>query len=185
LLKDDARAPSGITTSLLLDPERDFVVMNLARQGTGDDISRVTFEEYEESNGAWVPKRWNNTFFGVGGVVSTANVSLVSDFELNVPIEPQEFKLEFPRGTWVTEEENSAGYIVKDGGKRRQITGDELVSGATYEDFANSETGGLAALKEGERRQRFWLLLAVPTTLGAAIVYFLIRRTKSKRLLSR
>ena len=70
--------------------------------------------------------------------------ALVDDFVFNEHVDPKEFDLEFPPGTWVTELESPTTYIVREGGKRRTITETELRSGNPYENFLKTEPGELA-----------------------------------------
>jgi len=101
---------------------------------------QTEFLEFRQSDENWVPLRWKSS-----QVTGTINGSLVSEFALNGPVDPKEFELEFPPGTWVTETASPTTYIVKEVGKRRAITTNESFSGKKYEDFLRSETGDLAA----------------------------------------
>jgi len=133
-----------ITTSLFLDPERDFVVMAMMRQHQGAELYRLAFDEYKRSGGDWVPVRWTSTFYGANGSVGTRDAISVTRFDINGPSDRKEFELEFPPGTWAHDKESgSHGYIAKEGGKKRLITRPELASGATYEDFLETDTGML------------------------------------------
>jgi hypothetical protein len=139
LLKDNPRPLSDIVVSLFLDPERDFVLMRQTLDAKGVECGRIEFLEYKQTDANWVLIRWKST-----QVTGSIDGSHVSEFALNDPVDPKEFKLEFPAGTWVSETVSPTMYIVKEAGKRRIITRNELISGKKYEDFLKTDTGALA-----------------------------------------
>src|SRR5262249_40761527 len=141
LLKDEPLPLSGRVVSLYLDPRREFIVMKqtYTYQAEGMKGLQTEFLEYGQSEENWVPLRWKST-----QVTGTINGSLVNEFVLNEPVDPKEFELEFPPGTWLTETASPTTIIVKEGGKRRAITTNEAFSGKKYEDFLRTDTGALA-----------------------------------------
>jgi hypothetical protein len=143
LLQGEAQTPSRTLTSLSVDPERAFALMRVTWQDKdGKEFGRIAFHEYRNNHADWVPARWTTTFG------STKSASVVADCQVNPRIVPEDLELEFPPGTLVDVRDTRETYIAKDGGKRRLITREELLSGSTYEDFLETESGILAPGKD-------------------------------------
>jgi hypothetical protein len=144
LLKDEPWGPSQISMSLFLDPARDFLVMSQLVEGNKNaTLSCLTFLDYRQQNGDWVPVRWMTTFGNGAGEDARRNAPRVTEFSLGEKIDPREFELEFPPGTWVLESGRPTSYLVKEGGKQRTITRKEQ-SVAKFEQLMQTETGTLA-----------------------------------------
>jgi hypothetical protein len=176
LLREEPETPTGLGTSLFVDPERDFVVMARTVESRNGEQYRLSFHEYTKCDGEWAPLRWTTTFFGAQGSVSTDGASTVAEFSLNEPVEPSEMDVEFPAGTWVTEWDTGEMYILKEGGAKRRITTQELVAGATYDQLLRSETGGISFSPNDNGRPSGKALVAVTLAFGLVGLAWIIRR---------
>jgi hypothetical protein len=68
---------------------------------------------------------------------------IVRKWEINVPVNPSEFELEFAPGTIVNNHraESRYRYVVTQGGGERIITGAEFQRGAPYDELLRTESG--------------------------------------------
>jgi hypothetical protein len=178
LLRDDQQKPSDNVTSIYVDRERDFLPMCMTRERNGSELYRVTFGEYERDGDEWVPMHWKASVFLGDGSVGIASASTVEKFAINGPVDSGEFELEFPPGTWVKDQESRTGYVMLDGGEKRQITHDELVSGAKYEDFLRTETGAARGAPAVGGAKLPWLWIVSGATAAAAVILFTLRKLK-------
>jgi hypothetical protein len=72
-------------------------------------------------------------------------------YEINPKTSPEDFTIEFPAGTWVTDEMQGIDYIVRPGGEKRLITMAEKTAQLSYEQLLNSETGEVVPAAGGEK----------------------------------
>lgn len=153
---------------LWLDLGHDFVPLRDVFYSRGKVVLQIDWTEYKTAAGTLVPVAWK--IQEIKGAVRKVFSSKALAWALNSPIAPDEFKLDFPAGTWVVDRRsrdktgNPSQYIVKATGKR-VISPDELAS-KTYQEL-NAETTGL------------WMLpIAVFAITGIALILFCYKRRK-------
>ncbi|MEX2120778.1 MAG: sigma-70 family RNA polymerase sigma factor [Pirellulales bacterium] len=158
---DQRMAGRGLRFSLVVDPERGFLpVQVMTRHAADADPSTQTEIEYskDEEQDAWHPSRWQFTHFGrmadgsAPATVQSRRSAKVSRFELNPRINDEAFAFDFPPGTRVNDRRDAdrkgwVTYLVRLDGSRRVITQDEMNSRATHEQLMATETG--EAVPEG------------------------------------
>lgn len=178
-LKEVGTDPRFPITSVWLDPERDFVVVRMVQDSPTGPLSQLTFEEFRQTENGWVPLKWTKTSLNSDGSVSTSCRASVRHFTLNVLMDEKEFELEFPPGTWVTDGREKTRYILKEGGEKRIILGEELVGQASYEQLLNTETGqALEYTPDKPRADRRWLFLALAVIAAALVALVLVKRLR-------
>jgi hypothetical protein len=126
----------------------------------------------------WVPSPWVYTILNEKGAIQESYNATVTDWAVNVPIDPDRFEITFPPGTRVVEPRNSPtpNYIGREDGSKRIIPPEDI--GATYEQLIRTQPGTALEEMEGSKG---WLLfvLAVGTLiviLGTGIAWKRLRR---------
>jgi beta-lactamase regulating signal transducer with metallopeptidase domain len=140
---------SFASTTLWLDPLRDFVVVRM-RDEQNERTHRTWDISYrEDPSHVWVPLEWKMVFI-LQDKVWGRTVAKVTGCTLNADIPRSVFQFEFPVGTSVSDlrkedEGNDAieRYIVRPGGKKRVITKEEIRrgAGADYQELLRTESG--------------------------------------------
>jgi hypothetical protein len=179
-LKEGARTRGQLVTTVWVDPERDFVVTRVVLSDDERPHAQWTFHDFIQTEHGWVPRKWTRTFLGRSGSVLSSASATVRDFELNRPVDPNEFEVEFPPGTWVTDMrgKEEVQYIVKEGGERRLILREERVGGATYEQFLTTETGRALEQPQKDRGRR---VLGTALAAAVVVVVFVVARRSWRR----
>lgn len=158
--------------------EQDYSVLRQAygTPTTGNTQIDITYDRDSESD-AWVPIRWTIVRLSPDGSPVSTSTSRVTNYEINPKLREDEFRIEFPIGTVVSDARPQAGgakkpalhYVVRPNGGRRMITNEEMVN-ATYERWLSTETGmatGAGSSLPTARIVAYCLLLLV--CLGALV----------------
>jgi len=146
-------------------------------QGLGVVLYTLTSDDYREpaqefsveymrdEKHGWFPMKWRR----VDGLSSEPNEiveAIVTEYEFNRPIAREVFNYSFPKNTHVRVEETSERYIDRGAGVKREITMDELVRGATYEDLLGTDSGQATRRSAGDsRRTMRWGAICVSGVL--------------------
>jgi hypothetical protein len=163
-----------------LDPARDFTVARYLLFQDRLPLVRMDISYRQDESGEWVPIAWTDVGLSREGRIEESSKNEVSDYALNVTVEPETFALDFPVGTWVEDNVANTRYIVRENGSTRPITEEEMLRpGITYQDVVESESGmaGLPA-------RPWWSRLTVPLVLAVvagAIVLIYRRKRGSAR----
>jgi hypothetical protein len=173
------------TTTLWLDPDRDFLMVRYATTTNGKPSFQLTFTDFRHGDNGWVPIGWTwTTSNEADGSVLKSVTTSVREFALNEPIDPKEFELEFPVGTWVNgpwKGEQTVEYIVQPGGEKRMIRREELRQGATYDQLQKSKTGeAFRQPASGLPRYLVWLIVACAAL--AVLAWILARRLRHRAI---
>jgi hypothetical protein len=133
--------------TLWLDLERDFLPLRIQDRGPNGSTLEISYQK-DKAHG-WVPLEW--TWISVGGTSRRLfgwTSAKVTAYSINADIPRSEFQFEFPVGTYVTDaragnSEDLERYIVREGGKKRIITKDEIHrgQGVNYKELLNTESG--------------------------------------------
>jgi hypothetical protein len=181
-LKEKATEPGQRITNLWVDPARDYVVLRLSQTDHGVTAWQMSLSEYQRAEEIWVPVKWSVIVQNPEGSMNTSTSCSVQSFRINQPIDPKEFELMFPVGTWIVDREKSEVYILQEGGRKRRITAEELAGGATYEQLINTQP--YMALSNQTTRDSQWVYLGVPLALvsfGAIVIWAVKKRVRVRK----
>ena len=154
-----------------LDPTHDFAILRYSLNN-----GNVTFELELDATGEW-PARWKYQDLNseTRAVFITATMTVVST-ELNPAVEPNEFKIEFPVGTFVVE---SLGpnmpdmeYVQRPNGERRVVTREERQRGAVDAEILATPSGQAALQRMGKESRSWGWSVAVVIVLLATGGWF-------------
>jgi hypothetical protein len=173
ILTEKPKRADDMVRSLWIDPARHLILRyGTSRQGRVLDQTDIDYRD--DGKGGWVPSAWEiaRTDLFHADRLRMAYKATVTDYAVNQPVDPADFQLEFPPGTWVTDEtiqsegRASTDYLVRPGGKNRMIVNTDM--GATYEQLLNSESGmALRTPRSGFRLLHFFGLILLPLALLA------------------
>jgi hypothetical protein len=171
--------------TMWVDPDRDYSIVRLLSSAEQKSVLQLTVNYRHDPDYGFVPVSWEVTRGGSSGDEKQSSSAVVSEYNLNVPIPLDEFRIDFPPGTVVTDQKSAAGgkrsnepklYVAKEGDRKRLITNEELAK-ATYEQLLTSETG------EALKPQPFWKswmpnTLTVVVLLLTIIAFWLLLQTR-------
>ena len=133
-----------------LDPARDYVI---CRQTSQDESTVFTqldceYQTVETPSGpVWAPLEWTSWRFGQSGEPTEVSVAKVESVNVNSGLAPEEFQLEFPVGTLVSDDRPGADvgrtgsydYLVMPDGSQRKVTWSERF--ASYDRLMATDSG--------------------------------------------
>jgi hypothetical protein len=172
--------PTNIRWSLWVDPSRSFSLVRYSLSSEGKILLTTDLTYTQSSEHGWVAVGWKIVETDRSGSLKRSTNATVTHWEINTPIPPNEFDLDFPPGTLVrdftttTEWGSTSQYIAREGGKKRIVSqGDR---GATYEQLLASETG-TARLPRGPSALRMWaIVICILLSLACIVVVLWQRR---------
>jgi hypothetical protein len=136
---------------LWLDNERDYIPVRFCRF-TDEKVSiQIDYFQWASVQSEWLPIEWKRTLTS-GDTVNRSTLAVVQNRSINHAIDGNEFTLDFPVDTLVSDVRNpnkKENYIVREGGQKREISSRELVAAETYEQLLKSEDsqfGGVSRL---------------------------------------
>jgi hypothetical protein len=87
-------------THYLIDPARGSVVRRVRHDFEGKTTEQTTIDYREDPTFGWVPAGWRNEHFRQkDGTVRLRQDATITRLVVNAPVEPKEFRLDFPVGT--------------------------------------------------------------------------------------
>ncbi len=180
--KEAAPLPRGPTRIFCVDPERDYSVVRCTiLRGNKSIIQEYTYQAFEHSEFGWIPLKWSVIEMRGDGSFSTSRVATVASYRINDPIDPNEFVLEFPPGTWVNDQKTGSVYIIRPNGSHRRVLDEEIALNIPYERLLNSETGE-ASLRIRKETSTRWLLLGIiNVAILACLLVLIFLRSKRNR----
>lgn len=147
-------------------PARDHGVVRYVAMNDANGMPTLEIEieqAFDEEFDVWVPTAWTITRQRNHSPIEI-ETSTVRDYSLNSRIDDDEFALELPAETMVsdTRVSNVGGpkdYVVRPDGQKREVTREEMLRGATRRELARTETG-----MAGLRQSRSGGLFSSPVT---------------------
>jgi hypothetical protein len=94
----------GAHTSYWLDPTRDYLVLCKHQSNRGRDTQRMDIIYRQDPIAGWVPSGCKVATVSAVGASCILSSCTITDSEINQPIAPKEFLVDFPKGTSVHEE---------------------------------------------------------------------------------
>lgn len=127
---------------LWLDPLKDYCIVRSANYRNGHLKDQIDIQYDEDAEHNWVPKSWT---IRIGTQVQR---SRVVKWETNPTFKPTEFELEFPSGTFVSDQTSPTAnprwgteeYIVRPDGSKRLVPFEEGLH-HSYDELLNSGPG--------------------------------------------
>jgi hypothetical protein len=92
---------SPLQTFYWLDPARDYIVLRKQQVTNGTDSARLDISYRKDPAAGWVPDGCRQSTVDLFGEGWVSNTSTITPLTVNQPILPQEFLVEFPKGTKV------------------------------------------------------------------------------------
>jgi hypothetical protein len=175
VIVERTRGSPDLITEYWVAPDADYLPFRSRVMTKGVPVVVIDFRYRRDPSTGWVPSEWRGTF-ARQNTVSYSFESHVTRIEINPLVSPGDFSVDFPTGTVVTDAETLKSFLVREDGKRRDITPDEQMH-ATYEQVAASETGEALA----PRRSRNWFRLVLVTGIGVAAVVFIVCWMRARR----
>jgi hypothetical protein len=132
-------------STLWLDPGRGFLFMRYSSRYKGNTDHKLDVHYSELRKGEWLPIGWDIRWYRPDGTLHESFSGKVTQWSTGERMDPSEFRLDFPRGTWVTDRRNDSElgkyteYIILPNGQHRVITRKDL--GKKYEEIL-AESGG-------------------------------------------
>jgi hypothetical protein len=118
--------PSQIVEELWLDPDRDFVVLRVARSMPGKNTTLDISYDQDPKLG-WIPSAWRWVAFGPeSGRIFEEHAASVTLHEFNTDVPREQFQFTYPSGTLVRDRRNGEDYVVTDGNGKRSVTPEDL-----------------------------------------------------------
>lgn len=115
----DAYRFSTLYATVWLDAERDLLPLRRVVYNVhGSVASEIAVDSvaFHEQSGTWIPKSWHTEIHVRGEILRTYTHVDVESVEFNPPISEENFKLQFPPGTLVTDQIAGQGYVISDSG---------------------------------------------------------------------
>lgn len=153
---------SEVVQRLWVDSSMNYAPVRLIFLSQDRVNSKIDIHYRLNRDGECLLEKWESMWFDHNGKLERANRVRVTKCEVNTAVQATEFDVAFPPGTVVSDATKGPRYqyIVKEGGRKRMIQGDEL--GASYEQLMNTSSGGASGNRESP-------LLSWPAILAAAV----------------
>jgi hypothetical protein len=173
----------GVKHTLWIDPKDEYLPVRwqMAMQGhTGVQLRLLYAREGAERS---VPSGWERTIYAQPaegeaiGTVQDESRAHVTAYAFNKAIPASDFDVDLAAGTWVTDERSGEDYILREGGRKRIITREELAAGYSYEQYAATESGK-AGEADATLAERPWFVGGVAVAVLAALGILIFRRVR-------
>ena len=174
--------------TLWADPARNFTITRYALSNDRRERVRADIQYAEHHEHGWVPIGWTIVERDADGSLVQSTSSVVELWEINVPIAPEQFDVEFPPDTLVRDFTNESGdgtvrqYILRAGGEQRLVAANER--SATYWQLLNSNSGE-ALIPSTSPSWPTVLSLIVTSVVFLTCLLILVRRWRNRNRFQR
>lgn len=178
--------PVASRRSIWADLNRDYCILRETSNNNGQISVKMDITYTHDAQHGWVPSGWRIDEFKDDGTLRQSALATVTHWQINAPLDPKEFELEFPSGTWVrdftqrSDLGDSKQYIVRENGDKRIINAADR--NATYQQLLETETGHAnLPSRSGWRR---WSLIALSSIvfISCAIILLFKRRLAKRKM---
>jgi hypothetical protein len=119
--------PTSSRWSLWVDPARDYSILRYTLASEGKVLLTADIAYNHSDEHGWVPKGWTIVNVDRNGKLKQSITAVVTKWQINDAIDPNEFELEFPPGTSVQDfrkqiDGHTTHYIVPVNEEKGQIT---------------------------------------------------------------
>lgn len=131
---------SSLSQELWLDPQRQHAVVRISKTNSkGRLLSQIDLDCQRTPSGEFLPDSWTIQGFDDNRVLRRQVTATVQRWEFERSLDDDDFRIDFPAGTVVTDVRSDEDYVVKPGNVKRVILSDDR--NATYEQWLASESG--------------------------------------------
>lgn len=164
---------TGITWTCWIDPSREYSILRYIIR-SNSLMLQVDISYKLDQDNRWIPSEWTTKKMQPGNLrLRESTSAIVTAFEINPPLAPEDFLLNFPSGTEVVDYKEQINYIARENGDKRIITNEERLRDAQYCDFLSTDTG-MAKIPLSHTRH-VWLMV-IGISLLAIVVLLMIRK---------
>jgi hypothetical protein len=156
-----------------VDVEREYILLRYCTKSkSNQDVFQLDISYKPDVVHGWVPINWKAvSCYPESSAISESYTAVVDKYEINIPIELQDFQFEFPPGTLVRHYQKENMYI-ETGDSPRIITDEEMARHPSYDEILTSPSG-MAGLNAGTwQKSVYWIGAA----LVVGIALYLLRR---------
>jgi hypothetical protein len=176
------------TDVLWFDPKKDFSIVRYVQERRSGGGAQLDCSFSHDASGLWLPVKWTATWFDPENKPWMVYEMATQHAVVNMAIPPEEFDLQFPVGTVVSDmregqpkgRSGTFDYVVEDNSKKRRITWDELWS--SYADLRRTRSGEAVPSKLAQKRASSvtsWLIW-INVAFLALLISFLIGRRRRR-----
>lgn len=166
----------GYAEDVHLIPSDKFKIIKYESFSRGRQILKMNIQYHPNSEYHWQPSSWTTSWWSPQGKLMWSCSVRVTRCEINIPINEEEFELDFPAGTLVTDIPKQTMFLALDRDRTRPISRDDFAKGlairAMLEEDRAASSGRSFAL-------RTTVMLAV--AFGTLAVVFAVRARLRRR----
>ncbi len=152
--------PGGLQNVMWLDPQAAYIPLQFIEKVHGHNTIQIAMHYSEDASHGWLVTKWTVSWLNPNGSLNQSADCEVTREQINVPIDPGEFEVDYPVDTFVTDQRTDTQFVVLPGGKRQMIP-----------------KGGAPA-----PRTRSWILWINLMVICTLVVILLCRRAVAKRV---
>lgn len=184
ILESAPRSPESHSAALWVDPSRECSVQRYILSMGGKVRLQLNIDYTRDEQYGFVPSAWEIARLDPGGNPRESVSASVVSFVLNRRIPVEEFQLNFPAGTLVTDLKSDSArgrtqYIVREEGAKRLVTEEETFN-ASYEQLLNTETGMALGVQPPTTRKYLAGLLIGALIVVLALTWRQVRRGRNR-----
>jgi hypothetical protein len=177
-LQQKINQQKGVVLLVWIADQSDYLIMRSQKSVNGTIISQYDFSYSADEEHGEVPTGWKYVSMSPGGAMKQSSTAVVREREWNRPIDPTEFQLAFPPGTFVSDLKHKRGepgefYIVREDKSNRPVSRPELVNNS-YDQLVSADRGW-------GRSKLLILLIANGVFIIAIIVGWRLRKRLFRR----
>jgi hypothetical protein len=163
------------TIAYWVEPTKRYRVARYEVKQGDKTFTQITINFDEQSDRHWVPESWTAVVNNADGSLMHWDEIRVTECRLNESVAANEFKIDFPVGTFVEDFGKGTNYFVKEGGSARPVSEAEL---REYKDPAVL----LQAIEGGSSwRPIVIMAVVVGLVLGGGAIIFAWWRARARR----
>lgn len=161
----------GLRRVIWVDPAREDLILQYKEIVDGALIIQLAIKYQDHPELGWIPNEWKADWLNADGSVAESARTRLLNAEINIPLKPDEFRIQFDPGTLVTDLRNGTHFVVKMDGTQRDITREELPQ-ATFDELMRTKTGEAVSFRQPKRgRYLLFAINAIVAIAVAALIY--------------
>jgi hypothetical protein len=161
---------SGFVVGCWLDPANDYIVRRIRSEQQGRLGEQTDVRYCRNDTCGWVPSSWVRKVYSPAGSVRWTTTVEVLDMRLNEPQAAEQFDIQFPPGTLVSDNRNSKSYRVQSDGNMRELS-----------PSGEEPPVSLEVSEEPWYWRDRWLLISLGVLFTVALLLHSVQRRRSTR----